>query len=121
MTFLAAEFQSLRAIMSKEEAQTILDSELDRIRSMSHQELLQTTTSDPYTAEQVEPSGEKYHIQIKAKLKNSKKSLVRIRVSVREAEGRQVVKKIPLLGIPITSYQVAGLMMICTIGPDDLN
>jgi hypothetical protein len=106
--------------MSKEEAQTILDDELDRIRSMSHQELLRTTTSDPYKAEQVGPSGEKYQVQIKAKLKNRKKGLVRIRASVREVEGRSVVKKIPLLGTVVSS-QVAGLMTICTIGPDDLN
>ena len=107
--------------MSKKEAQIILDRELDRIRSMSHQELLQTTTSHPYSAEQVGPSGEKYKIQIKSKLKNRKKGLVRIRASVREAEGRQVVRKIPLLGIPVTSFQIGGLMMTCTIGPDDLN
>jgi hypothetical protein len=107
--------------MSKEEAQAILDSELDRIRRMSHQELLQTTTSDPYTAEQVGPSGENYKIRIKTKLKSRKKGLVRIKASVREAEGREVVKKIPILGIPITSYQVVGLMTIRTIGPDDLN
>lgn len=107
--------------MSKEEAQTILDSELDRIRSMSHQELLQTTESDPYTADQVGPSGDKYRICIKTKLKSRKKGLVRIKASVREAEGHQVVKKIPILGIPITSCQVVGLMTILTIGPDDLN
>jgi hypothetical protein len=110
-----------KAIMSKEEAQTILDSELDRIRSMSHHELLQTTASDPYTADQVGPSGEKYTICIKTKLKSRKKGLVRIKASVRETEGREVVKKIPILGIPITSYQVVGLMTILTIGPDDLN
>ena len=107
--------------MSKEEAQTILDSELDRIRSMSYQELLQTTASDPYSAEQVGPSGEKYKIKIKSKLKNRKKGLVRIKASVYEAEGRQIVKKIPLLGIPFTSYQMVGLMTICTIGPNDVN
>ena len=107
--------------MSKEEAQTILDSELDRIRSMSHQELLKTTTSDPYTAEQVGPSGEKYQVQIRARLKNREKGLVRIRARVREAERRQIIKKIPLLGIPYTSSQMAVLMTICTIGPDDLN
>jgi len=107
--------------MSKEEAQSIMDHELDRLRSMSHQELLDTTTLDPYTAEQVGPSGEKYQVKIKAKMKNRKKGLVRIKASVREAEGRQVVKKIPLLGIPITTCQMAGLMTICTIGPDDLN
>ena len=107
--------------MSKEEAQTILDSELDRIRKMSHQELLQTTASDPYIAEQVGPSGEKYQVQIKTKLKNRKKGLVRIKASVRETEGHEVVKKIPILGIPITSYQLLSLMTILTIGPDDLN
>ena len=107
--------------MSKEKAQTILDSELNRIRSMSHLELLQTTASAPYTAEQVAPSGEKYQVQIKAKLKNRKKGVVRVRASVRESEGRHVVKKMPLLGIPIASYQMACLMTICTIGPDDLN
>jgi len=106
--------------MSKEEAQTILDSELNRIRGMSHQELLQTTTSDPYTSEQIGPSGQKYKIQIKTKLKNRKKGLVRIKASVREAEGHQVVKKLPLLGTPIISCQVAGLFMTCTIGPNDL-
>ncbi len=107
--------------MSKEEAQTILDSELDRIRSMSHHELLQTTASDPYTADQVGPSGEKYTICIKTKLKSRKKGLVRIKASVRETEGREVVKKIPILRIPITFYQVVGLMTILTIGPDDSN
>ena len=107
--------------MSKEEAQAILNSKLDRLRSMSHQELLDTTTLDPYTTEQIGPSGEKYQVKIKAKIKNRKKGLVRIKASVSEAEGRQVVKKIPLLGIPFTSYQMVGLMTICTIGPDDLN
>ncbi|MHC4071095.1 MAG: hypothetical protein ACYSWW_17620 [Planctomycetota bacterium] len=107
--------------MSKEEAQAILDNELDRIRRMSHQELLQTTASDLYTAVRIGPSGENYKICIKTKLKSRKKGLVRIKASVREAEGREVVKKIPILGIPITSYQVVGLMTILTIGPDDLN
>ena len=107
--------------MSKEEAQAILDSELGRLRSMSHQKLLDTAALDPYTAEQVGPSGEKYRVKIKAKLKNRKKGLVRVKASVSEAEGRQVVKKIPLLGIPFTSYHMVGLMTICTIGPDDLN
>ena len=105
--------------MSKEEAQTILDNELERIRKMSHQELLQTTTSDPYTAEQVGPSGDTYTICVTSKLKNRKKGLVRIKASVRETVGREIVKKIPILGIPITSYQVTGLFMTCTIGPDD--
>ncbi len=107
--------------MSREEAQSILDSELDRIRSLSHQELLQITMSDPYTAEKVGSSGDKYQVQIKAKLKNRMKGLVRIRASVREAEGRRVIKKIPILGIPITSYQVDGLFMTCTLSPEDLN
>ena len=107
--------------MSKQEALTIMDTELDRLRSMSHQELLDTTTLDPYTAEQVGPSGEKYRVKIKAKLKNRKKGLVCIKASVSEAEGRQVVKKIPLLGILFTSYQMVGLMTTCTIGPDDMN
>jgi len=110
-----------KVIMSKEEAQIILDSELDRIRRISHQELLQTTTSDPYTADQVGPSGEKYTICIKTKLKSRKKGLVRIKASVRETQGHEVIKKIPILGIPITFYQVAGLMTILTIGSDDLN
>ncbi len=107
--------------MSKEEAQTILDRELDRIRSMTPHELLQTAASDPYTADQVGPSGEKYAVRIKTKVKSRKKGLVRIKASVREAKGREVVKKIPILGIPITSYQVVGLMTIFTMGPDDLN
>ena len=107
--------------MSKEEAQAIMDSELDRLRSMSHQELLDTTELDPYTAEQVAPSGEKYYVTIKTKIKNRKKGLVRIKASVKEAKGHQVVKKTPLLGVPFVSSQMAGLMTICTIGPDDLN
>lgn len=107
--------------MSKEEAQTILDGELDRIRRMSHQELLQTTASDPYTAERIGPSGDTYEIRTRTKLKSRKNGLVRIKASVREAEGREVVRKIPILGIPITSYQVVGLVTILTIGPDDSN
>ena len=107
--------------MGKEEAQDILNNELDRLRSMSHKELLDTTTLDPYTAEQVGPSGEKYQVKIKTKLKNRKRGLVRIKASVVEAERRQVVKKIPLLGIPVTTSHMAGLMTICTIGPEDLN
>ena len=107
--------------MSKEEAQTILNRELDRIRSMSHQELLHATTSNLYSAEQVAPSGEKYRVEIKAKLKNRKKGLVRVRASVRETEGRPDVKKIPLLGIPMTFYQMTGVMMTCTLGPEDLH
>lgn len=107
--------------MSKEEMKSILDSELNRIRSMSHQELLQTTETNPYTADQVGQSGDKYRICIKTKLKSRKKGLVRIKASVREAEGHQVVKKITILGIPITSSQIVGLMTIFTIGPDDLN
>jgi hypothetical protein len=107
--------------MSKEEAQSIMDHELDRLRSMSHQELLDTTTLDPYTAEQVGPSGEKYQVKIKATIKNRKKGLVRIRASVKEAEGRHITKKLPLFGIPYISCQMVGLMTICTIGPDDLN
>jgi len=54
-------------------------------------------------------------------LKSRKKGLVRIKASVRETEGREVVKKIPILGIPITSYQIVGFMTILTIGSDDLN
>ena len=107
--------------MSKEEARTILDSELDRIRRMSHQELLQTTESEPYATEQVGPSGEIYRVRIKTRLKNRKKGLLRIKASVREAEGREVIKKIPILGIPITGYQSVAVMAILTIGPDDLN
>ena len=107
--------------MSKEEARTILDSELDRIRRMSHQELLQTTASAPYTAEQVGPSGDTYKIRIKTKLKSRKKGLVRIKASVREAEGRKVTKKIPILGTPITFCVISGCGTILTIGPEDLN
>ncbi len=107
--------------MSKEEAQTILDRELDRIRGMSHQERIQTTTLDAYTAEHVGPSGDKYKISVKSRLKNKKKEIVRIKVSVREAEGREIVKKIPILGIPSTSYQVVCLMTILTIGPYGLS
>ncbi len=88
---------------------------------MSHQELLQTTESDPYAAEQIGPSGEKYRICIKTKLKSRKKGLVRIKESVREAKGHQVVKKIPISGIPIAYCQIAGLVTILTIKPDGLN
>lgn len=107
--------------MSKEEAQSIMDHELDRVRSMSHQELLDTTTLDPYTAEQFGPSGEKYQVTIKARMKNRKKGLVRIRASVRETERHQVEKKSPLLGIRSLSSRTAGLMGIDTFGPDDLD
>ena len=104
--------------MSKEKAQTIMDTELDRLRSMSHQELLDTATSDPYNAEQVAPSGEKYRVKIRVKLKNRNKGLVRVRASVREVAGHQIVKKIPLLGIPYTSHQMICLMTTCTIEPN---
>jgi len=107
--------------MSKQEAQTIMDTELDRLRSMSRQELLDTTTLDPYNAEQVGQSGEKYRVKIKVKLKNRNNGLVRVRASVREIEGHQIVKKIPLLGIPYTSHQMVCLITTCTIGPGDLN
>ncbi len=107
--------------MSKEEAQTIMDTELDRLRSMSHQELVDTTTLDPYNAEQAGPSGEKYRVKIKVKLKSRNKGLIRVRASVREVAGHQIAKKIPLLGIPYTSHQMICLMTTCTIGPDDLN
>jgi len=108
--------------MSKEEAQSILDSELEHIRTMSHQELLQTTATDPYSSEQVGPSGEKYRVRIKSKLKNRKKGLVRIKASVSEAEGRQVVKKIPLLGIPFTSLRcmLTDALFITWNGPETL-
>jgi len=54
-------------MMKKEEAQSVLNNELDRFRTMSHEDLVRTVGDVVYTTEQMGKSGEKYLIQIKTK------------------------------------------------------
>jgi hypothetical protein len=112
----------LEPIMNKDELKSILRSEVDRIRRMPHEELLRTIGSAPYAADHVGASGDKYNISVKTKLKSRKKGLIRVKASVNEATPRVVIKKLPILGIPISCVSGCCMAMsIFTVGPSDLN
>ena len=72
--------------MNKEEAKSVLNNELERFRTMSHEDLVRTVGDRVYTMEQKGRSGEKYLIQIKTKWKKRKKSIVRISANIRNAK-----------------------------------
>ena len=55
--------------MNKEEAKSVLNNELDRFRTMSHEDLVCKVGDGVYATEQMARSGEKYLIQIKTKWK----------------------------------------------------
>ena len=109
-------------MMNKEEAKSVLNSELDRFRTMSHEDLVRTVADGVYTTEQMGRSGEKYRIRIKTKWKKRKKSILRVSANIRSAdEPRQESPtwNIPILNIAICRASMSGLFTTFTRGPDD--
>jgi len=108
--------------MNKEEAKSVLNNELDRFRTMSHEDLVRTVGDGVDTTEQMGRSGEKYIIQIKTKWKKRKKRIVRISANIRNAEvSPQESRKwnIPILNIAICCVSMSGIFTTFTRGPDD--
>ena len=109
-------------MMNKQEAKSVLNNELDRFRTMPHEDLVRTVGDVVYTTEQRGRSGEKYLIQIKTKWKNRKKRIVRISANIRNAEVLpQESRKwnIPILNIAICRGYMSGIFTTFTRGPDD--
>ena len=108
--------------MNKEEAKSALNNELDRFRTMSHEDLVRTVGDVVYTTEQMGRSGEKYLIQIKTKWKKRKKSIVRISANIRSADKSPQKSRtwnIPILNIAICRASMSMLFTTFTRGPDD--
>ena len=108
--------------MNKEEAKSVLNNELDRFRTMSHEDLVRTVGDGVYTTEQMGRSGEKYLIEIKTKWKKRKKSIVRISANIRnanESPQRSSIWNIPLLNIAICRGSMSCLFTTFTRKPDD--
>ncbi len=108
--------------MNKEEAKSVLNNELDRFRTMSHEDLVRIVGDGVYTTEQMVKSGEKYLIQIKTKWKKRKKSIVRISANIRSAEESTQESRtwnIPILNIAICRASMSMLFTTFTRGPDD--
>jgi len=108
--------------MNKEEAKSVLNNELDRFRTMSHEDLVRTVGDGVYTMEQMGRSGEKYLIQIKTKWKKRKKSIVRISANIRntdESPQKSSTWNIPILNISICRSSMSGLFTMFKRGPDD--
>ncbi len=109
-------------MMNKEEAKSVLNNELDRFRTMSHENLVRTVGDVVYTTGQMGRSGEKYLIQIKTKWKKRKKRIVRISANIRNVEvSPQESRKwnIPILNIAICRVSMSGIFTTFTRGPDD--
>jgi len=109
-------------MMNKEEAKSVLNNELDRFRTMSHEDLVRTVGDVVYTTEQMGRSGEKYKIEIKTKWKKRKKSTVRISANIRNAEVSPQESRtwnIPILNIAICRGSMSGIFTTFTRGPDD--
>ena len=88
--------------MNKEEAQSILDTELNRFRTMPYHELVGTIGGEVFTPERVGPSGEKYQLEIETFWENQSKKRVRVVGSADEMPHKPVFWKIPVLcWIPI--------------------
>ncbi len=108
--------------MNKEEAKSVLNNELDRFRTMSHEDLVRTVGDVVYTTEQMVRSGEKYLIQIKTKWKKRKKSIVRISANIRSADKSPQEPRtwnIPILNIAICRASMSMIFTTFTRGPDD--
>ena len=108
--------------MNKQEAKSVLNNELDRFRTMPHEDLVRTVGDVVYTTEQMGRSGEKYLIRIKTKWKKRKKSVVRISANIRNAdESAQEAStwNIPILNIAICRARMSGVFTTFTRGPDD--
>jgi hypothetical protein len=109
-------------MMNKEEAKSVLNNELDRFRTMSHEDLVRTVGDGVCTTEQMGISGEKYLIQIKTKWKKRKKSIVRISANIRSADKSPQESRtwhIPILNIAICYASMSELFTTFTRGPDD--
>jgi hypothetical protein len=109
-------------MINKEEAKSVLNNELDRFRTMSHENFVRTVGDGVYTTEQMGGSGEKYLIQIKTKLKRRKKSIVRISANIRNADEspqESSTWNIPILNIAICRASMSGLFTTFKRGPDD--
>ncbi len=107
---------------NKEEAKLVLNNELDRFRTMSHEDLVRTVGDGVYTTEQMGRSGEKYLIQIKTKWKKRKKSIVRISANIRNADEspqESSTWNIPILNIAICRGSMSVLFTTFTREPDD--
>ncbi len=108
--------------MNKEEAKSVLNNELNRFRTMSHEDLVRTVGEGVYTTEQMVRSGEKYLIQIKTKWKKRKKRIVRISANIRSADKspqESSTWNIPILNIAICRGSMSGIFTTFTRGPDD--
>ena len=109
-------------MMNKEEAKTVLNKELDRFRTIPHEDLVRTVGDGVYTREQMGRSREKYLIQIKTKWKKRKKRIVRISANIRNAdESLQGTStwNIPILNIAICRGSMSCLFTTFTRGPYD--
>ena len=108
--------------MNKEEAKSVLNNELERFRTMSHEDLVRTVGDGVYTTEQMGGSGEKYLIQIKTKWKKRKKRIVRISANIKNAEVSPQESRtwnIPILNIAICRGSMSVIFTTFTRGPDD--
>ena len=108
--------------MNKEEAKSVLNSELDRFRTMSHEDLVRTVGDGVYTTEKMGRTGEKYLIQIKTKWKKRKKNIVRISANIRNADESPQKSRtwnIPILNIAICRGSISRIFTTFTRGPDD--
>ncbi len=105
--------------MNTEEAKAVLDNELERFRTMSHEDLVRTVGAEPYTADQIGPSGKIYQIKIRTKLKNRKKKTVRIIARAIEISPKHVVWRIPIIRLPLTFCTGGGIGMSFTRGPEE--
>jgi hypothetical protein len=109
-------------MINKEEAKSVLNNEVDRFRTMSHEDLVRTVGDGVYTTEQMGGSGEKYLIQIKTKWKKRKKRIVRISANIKNAEVSPQESRtwnIPILNIAICRVSISGIFTTFTRGPDD--
>ena len=108
--------------MNREEAKSVLNNELERFRTMSHEDLVRTVGDVVYTTEHMGKSGDKYRIKIKTKWKKRKKRIVRISANIRNTEvSPQELRRlnIPILNIAICRGSMSGIFTTFTRGPDD--
>ena len=83
--------------MNKAEAKSILHSELDQFRTMSHEELTGMIGGKPYTSERTGDSGATYQIEIETFWEDQSRKKVRVVGSADESPHKPFFWKIPML------------------------
>lgn len=83
--------------MNKAEAKAILDADLDRFRTMSYQDLVNTIGGEVFTAEHTALSGQTYWVEIETFWESQSKKKVRVVGSTDESPHKPIFWKIPVL------------------------